>query len=303
MQVHYSLDNLNISNSVVTVGSFDGVHFGHAVIINRINELARKMGGQSVVFTFYPHPRKVLYPDSKGKDLKMITTIEEKIPLLEKLGLDHLVVAPFTHSFSELTSTEFVRQILVQKLNAVCVVVGFNHFFGHNRTGDFSLLHLLGDELNFKVEEIPEQDVQNETVSSTTIRKSLERGRIGRVNAYLDHYYFVFSVIDNAEVPTGWFCESRASFCIDDDDKLLPPFGAYAVTVFYNNLEYKAMAWHNIKNENQFFLEFIDEVSVTEGESISVVFHKKLFVSDSEYNGTFIKDLKKSYQVVSELIY
>ncbi len=303
MQVHYSLDNLNISNSVVTVGSFDGVHFGHAVIINRINELARKMGGQSVVFTFYPHPRKVLYPESKGKDLKMITTIEEKIPLLEKLGLDHLVVAPFTHSFSELTSTEFVRQILIKRLNSICVVVGFNHFFGHNRTGDFSLLHLLGDELGFKVEEIPEQDVQNETVSSTTIRKSLEQGRIGRVNAYLDHFYFIYSNIKSEEIPTDWFSQSRAHFSVDDDDKLLPPYGIYAVTVCCNSSRYRAMAWRDAKSESRFFLEFVDDIVSCTEEKISVIFHKKLYVSNGVEPDAVVKRLKKSYQIVSELIY
>ena len=191
MLVHRSLEGLSIKKAVVTTGSFDGVHIGHKTILNRLRTIARETGGTSVLVTFYPHPRKVLYPSTQGKDLMMINTQAEKIRLLEKAGLDHLVIIPFTLEFSKTSSVDFIRKILVEKLNVSCVVVGFNHHFGHNREGNFDYLYELGKFYNFSVEEIPEQDIHNEFVSSTKIRKAILEGNIQRANAYLDHEFFM----------------------------------------------------------------------------------------------------------------
>ncbi len=139
MQVHFSLDQIpEIPFPVVTMGSFDGVHAGHRVIISRLKTLAEKQGGHTVLITFHPHPRMVLYPESAGKDLKLISTLDEKCRLLEEAGLDHLVVMEFTSDFARTTSREFVEEYLVGKLKAHTIVVGFNHYFGHNKEGDFS---------------------------------------------------------------------------------------------------------------------------------------------------------------------
>lgn len=196
MRVHYGFDEVGaITNPVVTTGSFDGVHLGHKVIINRINEIARSIGGESVLITFYPHPRKVLYPETAGKNLMFILSQREKIELLSKTGLDHLIIVKFTLEFSKISSVQFIRDYLISKLNARYIVVGFNHHFGHNREGDYEELKQLSSELKFMVEEIPEQDIQQETVSSTTIRKALLEGKIQRANAYLDHYYMIIGAL------------------------------------------------------------------------------------------------------------
>ena len=192
MQIHRSFDNLHaIKNPVVTTGSFDGVHIGHKVIINRLNSLAGEINGESVLITFHPHPRLVLYPETAGKTLRLINTQREKIHLLEKTGLGHLVIINFTKEFSETTSQQFVEDILLGKLHAKKIIVGFNHHFGHNREGDYSYLYKLTKDHNFEVEEIPEQDLENETVSSTITRKALSEGRIQRANAYLDHHFIM----------------------------------------------------------------------------------------------------------------
>ena len=155
----------SIHNAVVTTGSFDGVHIGHKVILQRLKKLADETGGETVLITFHPHPRKVLYPDTAGKDLYLINSQREKIELLEKAGLDNLIIVDFTVEFSKITSVDFVKNILLNKVHARKIVIGFNHHFGHNREGDYEELRKLGIEYGFDVEEIPEQDIQNETVS------------------------------------------------------------------------------------------------------------------------------------------
>ena len=169
-----------IRNPVITTGSFDGVHIGHKTILNRLNILAGKCNGESVLITFDPHPRKVLYPETAGKDLKLINSQEEKLKLLEKTGLDNVIIVEFTKEFSRVTSEQFVRDILHGILGAKVVVVGFNHHFGFNKEGDYRQLWEWQGKYNFEAEEIPEQEVQNETVSSTKIRKAISEGYIQR---------------------------------------------------------------------------------------------------------------------------
>ena len=186
----------NIRNPVITTGSFDGVHIGHKTILNRLNILAEKYNGESVLITFDPHPRKVLYPETAGKDLKLINSQEEKLTLLEKAGLNNIIIIEFTREFSRITSEEFVRDILHGILNARVVVAGFNHHFGFNQEGDYRQLWGWQEKYNFEAEEIPEQEVQHETVSSTKIRKAISEGYIQRANAYLDHYYMIMGTAE-----------------------------------------------------------------------------------------------------------
>src|SRR5512136_2335838 len=149
----------SIINPVVTTGSFDGVHIGHKVILNRLNILAEKYKGESVLITFDPHPRKVLYPETAGKDLKLINSQEEKLELLRKAGLDNVIIIEFTKSFSRVTSEEFVRDYLKGFLNARVIVAGFNHHFGFNKEGDYRHLWNWREKYDFEAEEIPEQEV------------------------------------------------------------------------------------------------------------------------------------------------
>ncbi len=231
MRVHFSLEQIHeIPYPVVTMGSFDGVHAGHRVIISRLKTLAEKAGGHSVLITFHPHPRKVLYPESVGRELKLISTLQEKICLLEETGLDHLVIMEFTREFANTTSQEFVEKYLVEMLHAHTIVVGFNHYFGHNKEGNFASLYGMREKFGFAVEEIPEQEVQHETVSSTKIRKALHEGNMQRANAYLEHHFMVLFEISSAAVETEKHQRTCLRLVSDDPNKLMPPTGKYAVS-------------------------------------------------------------------------
>src|SRR5664279_1984736 len=221
----------NIINPVVTTGSFDGVHIGHKTILNRLNMLAEKHNGESVLITFDPHPRKVLYPETAGKDLKLINSQEEKLDLLEKTGLDNVIIVEFTREFSKITSEQFVRDILHGVLQAKVVVVGFNHHFGFNKEGDYKQLWAWREKYQFEAEEIPEQEVYNETVSSTKIREAISHGYIQRANAYLDHYYIIKGKPENYRIEKGLDLPALLKIPLTEECKILPLPGIYAVTV------------------------------------------------------------------------
>ena len=250
MRVFRDLNQVrDIKNPVVTTGSFDGVHVGHTAIISRINRLAREIDGESVLITFDPHPRKVLFPESAGKDLKLINSQREKIELLKRTGLDNLIIINFTLEFSKTSSYQFVKDILVGKLGAKKIVIGFNHHFGHNREGNYDYLYKLGKEYGFGVEEIPEQELHHETVSSTKIRKALHEGDIQKANAYLDHHYLIAGELrklppENGEKDFIWY-----EVAVEEDCKLIPPCGLYAISIYYKSSQYKGMAEITHRNE------------------------------------------------------
>jgi riboflavin kinase / FMN adenylyltransferase len=240
------IENIDkIKNCVVTTGSFDGVHIGHKVLINRLNELAHSINGESVLITFYPHVRKVLYPDTAGKDLEMINSQQEKIELLEKTGLDNLVIINFTLEFAKTTAEQFVRNILVGRLGAKIIVVGFNHYFGHNKEGNYDKLIALGKELDFKVVEIPKQELEKETVGSSKIRRSLKDGKIMHANAYLDHIYFLHTRFYNGSVLYKNAGLNTFEVKVEEDSKLIPPDGIYAISATVNGTYSKGMMLSN----------------------------------------------------------
>ena len=313
MQVHYGFDQaVGIKNPVITTGSFDGVHIGHKTIINRINEIARGINGESVLITFYPHPRKVLYPETAGKDLMFISSQKEKIELLRKAGVDHLIIVKFTIDFSKTTSEQFIRDILVGKLGAKFIVVGFNHHFGHNRQGDYEYLYNLSQELGFGVEEIPEQDIQHETVSSTTIRKAIKDGRIQRANAYLDHQYIIIGALGQG---THFFRDidfPTLTVQIEEAGKLIPPNGIYAVGIQWNGLQYKAMAvvWRDEEDDHHtdgvpnVEVHIIDFDQKFPDDDATLYFHKQiLFDVDLHNTQKLKKQLSIGKTSVDELIY
>jgi riboflavin kinase/FMN adenylyltransferase len=313
MKVFHDLGELiTIPNPVVTTGSFDGVHVGHKAIIGRINRLAREIRGESVLITFHPHPRKVLYPETAGKDLYLINSQKEKIELLRKTGLDNLIILTFTVEFSKTTSIDFIRNILVNKLHCKKIVIGFNHQFGFNREGNYEYLDELGKYYGFEVEEIPEQDIHNETVSSTLIRKSLQDGRIQRANAYLDHHYFMIGPL--MEGSPGLQNSDIRTFRIqvEEECKLIPPDGVYAVRIEVKGHASKGIL--NIMNsrygtERDFGKMDIEIFPFTgqgffHGQEASIYFAKRI---RDEMNfdsiGQLQAQLKNDQQMVDELIY
>jgi riboflavin kinase / FMN adenylyltransferase len=242
MRVYRSFkEAAGMKNPVVTTGSFDGVHVGHRAILDRLKKLATEVQGESALITFWPHPRKVLYPSSEGKELEFILTQDEKIELLQETGLDNLLIIPFTNEFARTTSRSFVQDILLGTLHARVIVVGFNHHFGFNREGDYSYLHQLSQTAGFLVEEIPMQEIQHESVSSTKIRKALKEGNIQRANAYLDSFYFIAGALEpGSESITQMGFPTFTLFC-PGEEKLIPPEGVYAVRLKVQGVFYKGM--------------------------------------------------------------
>jgi len=310
MRIHRNFDDPgSIKNPVVTTGSFDGVHIGHKTILKRLRNIADEIGGETVLITFHPHPRKVLYPDSAGKDLKLINTQREKIELLSKSGLDHLIIVTFTLEFSKTTSHEFVENVLVGKLHAKKIVVGFNHHFGHNRQGDYAYLYELARNHDFEVEEIPEQDVENETVSSTTIRKALHEGRIQRANAYLDHFYIIMGMLRDGHPVCQEAGFPTYEVEIEEDVKLIPPQGVYAISLLYVQRKYKGML--NVKQFDdrphislEIHLFQHDHEIELRGRQVTIRFHKRMRDELSLDNIEALhRQLERDKSEIEQLIY
>ena len=294
-----------IRNPVVTTGSFDGVHIGHIAILNRLKMLAEKHNGESVLITFDPHPRKVLYPDTAGKDLKLINSQEEKLELLERAGLDNVIIIEFTREFSKITSEQFVRDFLHDKLHSKVVVVGFNHHFGFNKEGDYKQLWAWQEKYNFEAEEIPEQEVHHETVSSTRIRQAISDGYIQRANAYLDHYYIIMGKPE-VYFPAGISgLPPLVKVPLTEESKLLPSPGIYAVSVESGPVSSKGMVIiHRLTEEkSEVLVNTFDNLNFRENKNISIFFHKRVHgavnLSDSRTNSK----ITDSMEEISDLIY
>jgi|TARA_R110000782_G_scaffold267159_1_gene362277 riboflavin kinase / FMN adenylyltransferase len=228
-----------IKNVVVTIGTFDGVHLGHKVIINQLKKAAQELSGESVLLTFFPHPRMVVFPDDN--ELKLLNTIEERKELLEKAGIDHLIIHPFSKAFSRLTALEFVRDILVNRLNVKKLVIGYDHHFGRNREGSFEDLVEFGEVYGFSVEEIPAKDIQQINVSSTKIRTSLLAGEIHAATQFLGYPYFISGTVVKGDKIGREIGFPTANIKPDETYKLIPKNGVYAVKVIVNEKEYEGM--------------------------------------------------------------
>lgn len=242
MNVYRSLDEFKgVSNAVVTTGTFDGVHYGHQKIIRRLNEVARAVSGESVILTFFPHPRLVLYPEDNN--LKLLNTLNEKIALLEELGVDHLIIIPFTREFSRLSSLQFIRDILIDCIRVKKLIIGYDHHFGRNREGSFAHLKQYAGQYGFEVEEIPEQDVNDVAVSSTKIRNALLEGDIKTANIYLGYTYSIEGKVTYGEGFGRKLGYPTANLEIPETYKLIPREGIYAVKVFVQNDSKKGMLY------------------------------------------------------------
>ncbi|MCH8332014.1 MAG: riboflavin biosynthesis protein RibF [Bacteroidetes bacterium] len=240
MQIHRDIENYpGIPNAVVTIGTFDGVHLGHQQIINKITMLAKEIDGQTVLVTFDPHPRKVLFPGDL--DLKMINTMSEKAQLLERAGIDHLVVVPFSREFSEQSPSDYVNNFIFKLLDPKIFVIGFNHRFGHNREGDIEFMRQASKKLGFRVEEIPKHLVEDISVSSTKIRKALFACDINKANQLLGSVFSLHGLVVKGDRRGHEIGFPTANLKVEDHEKIIPGAGVYAVKVWHNNSEYTGM--------------------------------------------------------------
>ncbi|MCY7356674.1 MAG: bifunctional riboflavin kinase/FAD synthetase [Rudanella sp.] len=233
MNVHHGIDNLTpLPHAVVTSGTFDGVHRGHQKILTRLTEVAHNNGGQSVVLTYWPHPRTVVSNDSQN--LRLLSTLDEKIELLTQAGVDHLVVIPFTRSFSQLTSEEFIQRILTEKIGTKKLVIGYDHRFGRDREGGFDYIQAHQAEYGFSVEEIPRQDIEAVGVSSSKIRNALAEGNVRAANLFLGRAYNLTGTVVKGQQLGRTIGFPTANLQVDDPIKLVPANGVYAVDIQHN---------------------------------------------------------------------
>ncbi len=240
MKVYYNLADFEaLKNAVVTSGTFDGVHLGHQKILQILRETAQKTGGESVVLTFWPHPRVVVSKDSQ--DLKLLSTIDEKIELLENQGVDHLLVIPFTREFSELTSEEYVKDILLKQIGTKKLVIGYDHRFGRNREGGFDYLKANSELFGIEIEEIPRQEIENLTISSTKIRQSLMIGEVSSANELLGRKYSFTGIVVKGRQLGRTIGFPTANVQVSQFYKLIPANGVYAVRTFFRNQWHEGM--------------------------------------------------------------
>ncbi len=224
---------------MVTVGTFDGVHLGHRAIFDKMHEEAVLIGGETVVVTFYPHPRIVLNIDSSN--LRFINTQKQKIRQLEETGIDNLIIIEFTRAFSRISSETFVRDYLVNKIEPAVLVIGYDHHFGKNRTGDFRRLYDLGHKLGFKVDRIPARDVENIAVSSTKIRKALEEGDVLKANKLLGYEYSLSGTVVRGKELGRTIGFPTANIQIETVYKLISNPGVYACRIEWNGQNFDGM--------------------------------------------------------------
>jgi riboflavin kinase/FMN adenylyltransferase len=233
MKLHTDIEHLpEFNKAVVTIGTFDGVHRGHQKIITQLRSEAKAIGGETVIITFHPHPRKIVHTT---KDVRLITTIEERIELLSSAGIDHLVIVPFTKTFSEQSPRDYVEQFLKARFNPVVVIIGYDHKFGRERKGDYRLLEEYSERGFFTLKEIPQHVISDNTVSSTLIRESILSGEIEKANQLLGYdFNFEGEVVKGDQLgrKIGF---PTANIQLLNDEKIVPGNGIYAVLVEIKN--------------------------------------------------------------------
>ena len=240
MKVFTTIPNYPSENkSIVTIGTFDGVHLGHRVVLRRMREIAKKTKGKSVLFTFFPHPRYVLHKDNQ--DMKLITTLQEKQDLINQAGLDNLVIHEFTKKFSRINPVNFVRDILVEQLNVHTLVIGYDHHFGRNREGSIQELTTLADLYDFNIEKIDPQYFEDVTVSSSKIRKLIEKGEMVKAKQYLGYEFMLNGKVIKGNSLGKTINFPTANIVVEDKWKILPADGVYAVKIVLEAKEYKGM--------------------------------------------------------------
>jgi riboflavin kinase/FMN adenylyltransferase len=309
MQIYYSLDDFNpVKNAVVTSGTFDGVHMGHQKILSRLTEIAHRVDGETVVITFWPHPRLVLYPNDT--DLKLLNTFEEKAELIKARGIQHLLRIPFTKEFSQLTSLEFISNILMGKIGTKKLVIGYDHHFGRNREGSFEELKLNAPTYGFEVEEISRQDVDHVAVSSTKIRKALETADLQTATDLLGRPYSIRGRVIKGDKIGRLIGFPTANIEIDSMHKLVPADGIYAVTVQHEQAVYKGMLYIGYRPtidgvKKSIEVNIFDFEKNIYGESLDVNF-QQVIRGDAKFNdleelkNQLVKDKQAALRILNQ---
>ncbi|WP_028979392.1 bifunctional riboflavin kinase/FAD synthetase [Sporocytophaga myxococcoides] len=239
MKVYNSFDEFTkLTNAIVTIGTFDGVHLGHRKILNRLKETSKEEKGESVVITFWPHPRKVL----QGADsLKLLLTLEEKIEMIASCGIDHLLLIPFTKEFSTTSSEDFIHKILIDKIGTKKLVIGYDHKFGKNREGSFEYLKENASSIGFQVEEIPREDIEHNAISSTSIREALSQNNVSKATTLLGRPYSVKGKVVEGKKLGRELGYPTANIEVEDPEKILPADGIYTVFVKVEDKKFGGM--------------------------------------------------------------
>jgi riboflavin kinase/FMN adenylyltransferase len=239
VKIHRDLNSFKAKNPVLTIGTFDGVHLGHRKIMTRLHDIATGMNGESVIFTFDPHPRKVVAPDESS--LRILTTLDEKIELFKQSGIDHLIIYPFTPEFAQLSYEQFVEEILVGQIHTKYLVVGYDHKFGKNRQGDFEFLKNCAARLDFQIEKLDVLLMNESSVSSTKIREALQKGDVETANSFLGYPFTLNGIVVQGQQLGRKIQFPTANVETSDPDKIIPGFGVYAVKVKVQKQWYMGM--------------------------------------------------------------
>lgn len=294
MKIYHNLEDFTkLKYAVVTSGTFDGVHIGHQKILGRLKEIAEKNDGETVVLTFWPHPRLVLHPEDTS--LKLLNTFEEKADLLREQGIAHLVRIPFTREFSNISSEDFITNVLVDTMGTRKLVIGYDHRFGHNREGSFEELMLNGPRYGFDVEEIPRQDVDHVAVSSSKIRKAIEAGDTETATHFLGRPYTITGRVIKGDRLGRLIGFPTANIEIDTHYKLIPADGIYAVTVIHAEQTFGGMLYIGYRptiggSHKAIEVNIFDFDKEIYGEYLTVNFHQ-LLRTDTTFND--LEQLKK----------
>lgn len=239
MQVHRSIENLpKFTNAVITIGTFDGVHQGHKKIIDALVREARSIEGEAIIISFDPHPRKIVHPQ---EHLQLINTLEEKIELLGKTGIDHLVIVPFNREFADQPANEYIEKFLIQRFQPHTIIIGYDHHFGKNRQGNFMLLAEKADEYGYRLLEIPKYILNEAAVSSTKIRKALLESNVGTANGLLGYHFFFEGIVIEGDKLGRKLGYPTANLQYTDRDKIHLGHGVYAAYAIVDGHRFKGM--------------------------------------------------------------
>jgi riboflavin kinase/FMN adenylyltransferase len=240
MQVHRDIDRLpSFRNAVITIGTFDGVHMGHRQVIEKLKQQAKAANGETVIITFHPHPRKVVSSAILG--IRLINTLDEKIELLEQLGIDHLVVVPFTGHFANQPAEDYIKDFLVARFHPHTIIIGYDHRFGRDRLGDYLLLEKRAPDYSFQLQEIPKHILDNISVSSTKVREDILHNRIQMANKLLGYEFFFSGEVVHGDKLGRQLGYPTANLKVQDEEKIIPGNGIYAVYTEIDNIRYKGM--------------------------------------------------------------